>query len=147
MSEGLSKPEELRARTKRFALRIIRLFQHLPHSPDAQVLGKQLLRAGTSVGANYRAAGRARSKAEFVSKIGVVVEEADEVVFWLECLMASGIVKPALLTSLLAEANELLAIFAASQQNCTPVTVRFGPSRSIPEYQIRRNAWPDPSIV
>jgi four helix bundle protein len=116
VSEGLSKPEELRTRTKRFALRIIRLFQHLPHSPDAQVLGKQLLRAGTSVGANYRAAGRARSKAEFVSKIGVVVEEADEVVFWLECLMESGIVKPDLLTSLLAEANELLAIFAASQR-------------------------------
>lgn len=116
MSEGLSKPEELRNRTKRFALRIIRLFQHLPHSGEAQVIGKQLLRAGTSVGANYRAAGRARSKAEFVSKIGVVVEEADEVVFWLECLMESGIVKPGLLTSLLAEANELLAIFAASQR-------------------------------
>jgi four helix bundle protein len=76
---------------------VIRLFQHLPRSTEAQVLGKQLLRAATSVGANYRAAGRARSKAEFVAKIGIVVEEADETIFWLECLMESGIVKPDLL--------------------------------------------------
>jgi four helix bundle protein len=78
-------------------MRVIRLFQHLPRSTEAQVLGKQLLRAATSVGANYRAAGRARSKAEFVAKIGIVVEEADETIFWLECLMESGIVKPDLL--------------------------------------------------
>jgi four helix bundle protein len=95
---------------------VIRLFQHLPRSTEAQVLGKQLLRAATSVGANYRAAGRARSKAEFVAKIGIVVEEADETIFWLECLMESGIVKPDLLRDLLAEANELVAIFAASQR-------------------------------
>jgi four helix bundle protein len=110
----LSKQEALRARTKKFALRIIRLFRHLPKSPDAQVLGKQLLRSGTSVGANYRAAGRARSKAEFISKIAIVVEETDESVFWLECLIESGIVPEALLQDLLVEANELLAIFAAS---------------------------------
>jgi four helix bundle protein len=116
VEEGTSQQEELRKRTKRFALRIIRLFQHLPHTTEAQVLGKQLLRAGTSVGANYRAAGRARSKAEFISKIGVVVEEADETVFWLECLIESGIVKAELLRELLAEANELIAIFAASQR-------------------------------
>jgi len=95
---------------------VIRLFQHLPRSTEAQVLGKQLLRAATSAGANYRAAGRARSKAEFVAKIGIVVEEADETIFWLECLMESGIVKPDLLRDLLAEANELVAIFAASQR-------------------------------
>jgi four helix bundle protein len=111
-----SKQEELRGRTKRFALRIIRLFQHLPRSPDAQTLGKQLLRSGTSVGANYRAAGRARSKAEFTSKIAIVVEEADETVFWLECLVESGIAKEELLRDLIAEANELLAIFAASHR-------------------------------
>ena len=112
----VSRQEELRNRTKQFALRIIRLFRHLPRSAEAQVLGKQLLRSGTSVGANYRAAGRSRSKAEFVSKIGIVVEEADETVFWLECLVESGIVKEELLEDLLAEANELVAIFAASHR-------------------------------
>jgi four helix bundle protein len=116
MDGNLSKQEELRNRTKRFALRIIRLFQHLPRTTEAQVLGKQLLRSGTSVGANYRAAGRARSKAEFISKMGIVVEEADESVFWVECLIESGIVKPELLTDILAEANELVAVFAASQR-------------------------------
>jgi four helix bundle protein len=88
-----SKQEELRATTKRFALRIIRLFEKLPRTPEAQILGKQLLRSGTSVGANYRAAGRA-STAEFSAKIGVVVEEADETVFWLECLVESSIGGP-----------------------------------------------------
>ena len=112
---GISRQEQLRERTQRFALRIIRLFRHLPRSPEAQVLGKQLLRSGTSVGANYRAAGRARSKAEFISEIGIVVEEADETVFWVECLSRSGIVKPEL-QDLLEEANELVAIFAASQK-------------------------------
>jgi four helix bundle protein len=116
LSGSVSKPEALRDRTKKFAMRGIRLFQRLPHLTEAQVLGKQLLRAATSVGANYRAAGRARSKAEFVAKIGIVVEEADEAIFWLECLMESGIVKPDLLRDLLAEANELVAIFAASQR-------------------------------
>ena len=116
MDKEVSKQEELRSRTKRFALRVIRLFQHLPRTTEAQVLGKQLLRSGTSIGANYRAAGRARSKAEFVSKMGIVVEEADEAVFWIECLIESGIVKPDFLTELLAEANELVAIFAASQR-------------------------------
>ena len=75
-----------------------------------------MLRSGTSVGANYRAAGRARSRAEFIAKIGIVVEEADEAVFWLECLIESGIVKEALLRDLLDEANELVAIFEASQR-------------------------------
>jgi len=86
----------------------------LPRTPDAQVLGKQILRSGTSVGSNYRAAGRARSKAEFISKIAIVVEEAYETVFWLECLIESGIVQEPMLHDLLVEANELLAIFAAS---------------------------------
>jgi four helix bundle protein len=116
MERTPSRQEDLRNRTKRFALRIIRLFRHLPRSTEAQVLGKQLLRSGTSIGANYRAVGRARSKAEFVSKMGIVVEEADETVFWIECLIESEIVKPDLLADLLSEANELLAIFAASQK-------------------------------
>jgi four helix bundle protein len=115
-SAEVCKQEDLRNRTKRFALRIVRLFQHPPHSTEAQVLGKQVLRSGTSVGANYRAAGRARSKAEFISKIGVVVEEIDETVFWLECLVESGIVREELLSGLKQEAEELLAIFAASER-------------------------------
>ena len=73
-----SQPEQLRDRTKAFALRVIRLYRSLPYKTDAQVMGKQLLRCGTSVAANYRAVCRARSKAEFVAKIGIVVEEADE---------------------------------------------------------------------
>jgi four helix bundle protein len=113
MSSELSKQEQLRDRTKKFALKIIRLFQRLPRSTEAQVLGRQLLRSVTSVGANYRAAGRARSKAEFISKIGIVVEEADETVFWLA---ESGIVNRELLKEFLTEANEFVAIFAASQR-------------------------------
>src|SRR5271166_3499719 len=111
-----SKPEQLRDRTKAFALRVIRLFRSLPHQADAYVLGKQVLRAGTSVAANYRAVCRARSKAEFISKIGVVVEEAGETVFWLELLVECGVVSTSRMENLLVEANELLAISAASQR-------------------------------
>jgi four helix bundle protein len=108
--------EELRQRTKQFAYRVIRLFRSLPRKPEAQVIGKQLLRSATSIAANYRAAGRARSPAEFVSKIGVVLEEADESQFWLECLVDNGIVKASLLADLLKESEELVRIFSASQQ-------------------------------
>ncbi|MGH9524757.1 MAG: four helix bundle protein [Terriglobales bacterium] len=111
-----SPQEELRERAKQFAYRFIKLFRTLSKATEAQVIGKQLLRSGTSVAANYRAAARARSQAEFISKIGIVVEEADETVFWLECLADNGIVRPDLLRDLLREANELLAIFAASQR-------------------------------
>jgi len=88
----------------------------MPGSEEARVIGKQLLRAGTSVAANYRAVGRARSKAEFIAKMGTVVEEADETVFWLELLAEAGIFPKERLESLLREANELLAIFAASHR-------------------------------
>ena len=108
--------EELKARTRRFAVRIVRLFRALPKTDEARVLGKQVLRSGTSVGANYRAACRARSKAEFTAKMGLVVEECDETVFWLEILIETGIVRAGKLDELLREANELLAIFAASQR-------------------------------
>jgi four helix bundle protein len=111
-----TQPEELRARTKQFAIRIVRLFRSLPKNDEARIMGKQLLRAGTSVAANYRAVCRARSRAEFISKIGVAVEEADETVFWLEILVETGIVPKARMEKLLAEANELLAILAASQR-------------------------------
>ena len=85
-------PDELRERTKRFANRIIRLYVALPKTSEAQVIGKQLLRSGTSVGANYRAACRGRSKNEFVSKLGIVVEEADETIYWLELLLDNKLV-------------------------------------------------------
>jgi|SRR5581483_7635921 len=111
-----SRPEELRDRTKTFALRIIRLFRSLPYRTDTQVLGKQLLRCGTSVAANYRAVCRARSKAEFIARIGVATEEADECVLWLELLTESGILKAEQTADLLGEARELTAILTASQQ-------------------------------
>jgi four helix bundle protein len=111
-----SRPEELRDRTKASALRVIRLFRSLPYSTDTQVLGKQLLRCGTSVAANYRAVCRARSKAEFIARMGIVAEEADEAVLWLELLIESGILKSELTEGLLNEARELAAILTASQQ-------------------------------
>jgi four helix bundle protein len=106
----------LQARTKQFAIRIVKLFRSLPKTEEARVIGKQLLRSGTSVAANHRAVCRARSKAEFIAKVGVVVEEADETVFWLELFAETGIVEQNKLMNLLLEANELLAIFAASQR-------------------------------
>jgi four helix bundle protein len=106
--------ENLKTRTKQFALRILRLYRALPAREEARILGRQILRSGTSVGANYRAACRARSKAEFVAKLGVVLEEADETVFWLELLLEGGIVKPEKLDSLLTEAQELTSIFVTS---------------------------------
>lgn len=109
--------EEFKMRTKKFALRIIKLYQSLPKTGDAQVIGKQLLRSGTSVGANYRAACRARSRAEFSAKIGIVLEEADETVFWIELLAESGIVSPEKLTALQTEANELLSVVSTARKH------------------------------
>jgi len=90
--------------------------QALPRTREANVISNQVLRSSTSVAANYRAVGRARSKAEFVAKLGVVIEEADETVFWLELLAESSIVKPEKLRDLLAEGNQLLAIFSAARR-------------------------------
>jgi four helix bundle protein len=109
-----TQPEQLRARTKQFAIRIVRVFKSLPKNDEARIIGKQLLRAGTSVAANYRAVCRSRSKAEFISRMSVVVEEADETAFWLELLIETSIIPEVRLRDLLTEANELLAIFAAS---------------------------------
>jgi len=91
------------------------MFRALPRSAEAQVMGKQLLRCSTSVAANYRAACRARSKQEFIAKIGVVSEEADEAVFWLELMSETAVIAPKRLEDLLNEAKELSAIFTASQ--------------------------------
>jgi len=110
------RTEKLRARTKEFAIRIIHLFQALPNTKEAQVIGNQLLRCGTAVGANYRSACHARSRADFVSKMGIVTEEADECVFWIELLSDLGMMKKERLLDLLLEARELTAIFNASRQ-------------------------------
>ncbi len=106
--------EKLKQRTKELALRIIRTLRALPKSDEARVIGRQLLRSATSVAANYRAVCRSRSRAEFISKIGTVVEETDETVFWLEMLLDTEQLRTDEVQSLLVEANELLAIFAAS---------------------------------
>lgn len=113
---------ELENRTSDFAFRIVCLFRALPNTPEAQVIGKQLLRAGTSVGANYRSAERARSKAEFISKIGIVLEEADEVDFWLGLLVRAGIFPRERLAGLITEINELIAILVASQKTARAKT-------------------------
>jgi len=102
---------DLQERTKRFALRIIRLFTALPKTTEAQVLGKQVLRSGTSVGANYREAYRGRSKAEFIAKCGDSLRELEETAYWFELLVESGIVSPANLESLQIECDQLTAIF------------------------------------
>jgi four helix bundle protein len=112
---SIDKHQELKDRTKAFALRVFRMSQALPKTREANIIMQQLLRSSTSVAANYRAVGRARSKAEFISKLGVVVEEADETVFWLEFLADTGIVKAGKLRELLNEANQLLLIFSASR--------------------------------
>ncbi|MCX6145528.1 MAG: four helix bundle protein [Ignavibacteriales bacterium] len=112
----VTKPEALRDRSKQFAVSVVKFFRLLPRTEEGRVIGKQLLRSATSVAANYRAAGRSRSRAEFISKISTVVEEADETVFWIEMLIDAEIVRKKEIETLLVEANELLAIFAASQR-------------------------------
>lgn len=114
MTSFMSRGNDLKERTKQFALRVLRLYRALPRHDDARVIGRQLLRSGTSVGANYRAACRARSRAEFVAKLGIVLEEADETVFWLELLQESAIVSTRQWAPLVQEAQELTSIFVAS---------------------------------
>jgi four helix bundle protein len=109
--------KELKKRTKQFALRIIRLVNALPKNIEGQSIGKQLIRSGTSVGANYRSACRGRSKAEFVAKLGIVEEEADESAFWMELIIEGGLLEKELVEPLLKEANELVAIMAASRKS------------------------------
>jgi four helix bundle protein len=105
---------DLRERTKRFALRIIRLCSTLAKTGPADVIGRQLVRCGTSVGAQYREACRSRSAAEFISKLESAAQELDETIYWMELLAETGIVPIARLSQLQAEANELMAIFVAS---------------------------------
>lgn len=106
--------EEFKKRTKQFALRIIRLADSLPKTLAGRHIGGQLLRAGTSVGANYRAACRARSSAEFCAKLGIVEEEADESIYWMELVIEGNLVRESLPGNLLTESNAILAMVIAS---------------------------------
>ena len=111
---GESSKQDLKKRTKSFALRIVKLYVSLPKTTEAQVLGKQVLRSGTSVGAHYHEAKRARSTAEFISKIEVGLQELEETVYWLELLVEAEIIKTERLQNLLSEAEELTAILVSS---------------------------------
>lgn len=106
--------EEMKGRTKAFALRVVRLCEALPDTPVGRVIRNQLLRSGTGVGANYRAACRAKSKADFISKMTTVEEEADESMFWLELIVEAGLMGQAKFSDLHREADELLAIVVSS---------------------------------
>ena len=106
--------QELKERTFEFGSRVITAVEALPKSETARILGRQLLRSGTSVGANYRAAARARSRADFVAKLGVVEEECDESAYWMEMIIERRLLKAGRLNDLLKETNELLAITVAS---------------------------------
>jgi four helix bundle protein len=108
---------ELKTRMKKFALRIMRLVHALPSSPEGRTIGNQLIRSGTSVGANYRAAYRGRSRAEFASRLAVVEEEADESGYWLELIIEGGLMDQKLVAPLLKEAEELVAIVVASRRS------------------------------
>jgi four helix bundle protein len=108
---------ELKARTKTFALRVFKLVDALPPTVQGRAVANQIIRSGTSVAANYRAACRARSRAEFIAKVGVVEEEADETAFWLELIVESGLLKDSLIRPLIKEAGELIAIMAASRKS------------------------------
>jgi four helix bundle protein len=109
--------QELLRRTKSFALRSLKLVDHLPRTMSGRAIGNQLVRSATSVGANYRAACRSRSRAEFAAKLGVVAEEADESVYWLELINEAKLLPDLRISALLDEANELTAIFTAARRS------------------------------
>lgn len=111
--------EQLKQRTKEFALRVIKLVGALPKTVEGRAIANQLVRSGTSVAANYRSACRARSRSEFIAKLGVVLEEADESLLWLELVVAAKLLPQARVKALLEEANELVAIMAASRKSAT----------------------------
>jgi four helix bundle protein len=110
-----NQAEVLKNRTKQFALRIIRVIRTLPPGPEGRIISHQLSRSGMSVAANYRAVCRARSRPEFLAKLAIVIEEADESAFWLELLVDAGLVRESKLKDLNSEANQLVAIFNASR--------------------------------
>jgi four helix bundle protein len=111
--------EKFRGRTKKFVVENIKLYRSLPKTEEARIIGKQLLRASSSVGANYRAACRARSQAEFHSKISIVVEEADESLFWMEILIEADIVTKHDISILMTEATEILKVTSSARKTIT----------------------------
>jgi len=123
------KSEEMKARTRAFPLRVIRLAESLPNTPTAKVIRDQMLRCGPSVGANYRAACRAKSRPDFVSKMGTVEEEADETIYWMELLIDAEIVKRARIADLLDEADQILSIVISSIK--TAKGIRANPQPAI----------------
>ncbi|MDB6056885.1 MAG: hypothetical protein JWO95_729 [Verrucomicrobiales bacterium] len=106
--------QEMKVRTKKYALRIVKAVQALPNGRVGNVLGNQLLRAGTSVAANYRAVCRAKSAADFVNKLKIVEEECDESLFWMELLVESGVIAQSRFTNLMKEGDEILAIVVSA---------------------------------
>jgi four helix bundle protein len=117
MPDEKKKPQDLKSRTTDFALRIIRLYVSLPKTTEAQILGKQVLRSGTSVGAHYREGSRAKSDADVINKFEGALQELDETVYWLELLVRSSIVAEKKLEPLMQETNELIAIFVTIVTN------------------------------
>ncbi len=106
--------DEMIGRTKEFAIRMVKLYRSLPNSRDAQIIGQQVFRSGTSVGANYRAACRGRSRADFISKLGIALEEADESLYWMELLIETKIVSSERLKPLMKENDEIIAILVST---------------------------------
>jgi four helix bundle protein len=129
--QGKVVPRDLKSRTKAFAIEIIRLVESLPRGRSAEILGRQLLRSGTSVAANYRAARRARSRKEFLAKLGIVEEEADESCFWLELLADAGLSRSADIERLRNEADQLVAITISS------IRTARGPHSAVPRSAFR----------
>ena len=138
LREGPMEPTELKRRTKAFSLNVIQLVDSLPRAKATEVIGWQLVRSATSVGANYRAACRARSQAEFVSRIGVVEEEADESMYWLELLLEVHPDSSEMVKKLLSEADELTAIFAASGKTARNSARARNPQSAIRNPQFAR---------
>jgi len=117
MQEKEAFIEEFKKRTKTFTLRNIKVFQSLPKTDEAKIIGKQLLRSASSVGANYRAVCRARSQAEFFAKLSITIEEVDESLFWLEILVESQIVTENKLADLMKEAEEIIKVLSKARKN------------------------------
>jgi four helix bundle protein len=120
---------ELKRRTKVFGLRVFKLVEALPKNLQGRAIGNQLVRSGTSVGANYRAACRARSRAEFISRLGVVEEEADESAYWMEMIIEAELIRPSLVKPLLTEANEIVAIITSSRISAARKPIKIQKSK------------------